>query len=272
MYKYMKNFLQAWADYPLENGSYIGGRYRMLTQIGVGSYGITYRCMDEQQQQVVVVKQAKPSKKGIGQKMLAWERDVILQLDHPFIPSCRDYFSENRSDWLVTDLVEGQTLEDLIFADSRSFGEGDTVKWTLALMERVQYVHSMGFVHLDIRIPNVIMRGEDLYLIDFGLAAPLGGHPTALMQQTKTSSGSIILPKPATIQSDLLDIGHLMLFMLYSRFSPKSGAAEGSWMEELTLSPQLRDILYRLLGEGVPYPDTPEFVSELSAILPGLQS
>ncbi|AIQ17630.1 hypothetical protein H70357_13900 [Paenibacillus sp. FSL H7-0357] len=272
MFKYLKSFLQAWADYPLEKGSSIGKRYRIIAQIGVGSYGITYRCRDEQEQQIVAVKQAKPSKKGIGQKMLAWEREVISQLEHPFIPACRDYFSENRSYWLVTDYVEGKTLEDLIFADSRTFGEQDTVKWTLELMERVQYVHSKGFVHLDIRIPNVIMRGEDLYLIDFGLAAPIGGNDTAARQQTQTGFNSVTPSKPATIQGDLFDIGHLMLFMLYSRFNPTSGAAEGNWMEELELSPQLELILIRLLGEGVPYQSTSEFVSELSASLPGLKS
>jgi serine/threonine-protein kinase len=45
----------------------------VLTQIGTGSYGITYRCLDEARQQVVAIKQAKPSKKRISQSMLAWE-------------------------------------------------------------------------------------------------------------------------------------------------------------------------------------------------------
>lgn len=272
MYNYIKGFLQAWTDYPLQEGSYIGKRYRILSIIGLGSYGITYRCLDEQSQQTVAVKQAKPSKKRTGQQMLAWEKEVLSALEHPFIPACRDFFEEKRSVWLVIDYIEGKTLEDSIFAEGRKFGEKDTVDWTLQLMERVQYVHGKGFVHLDLRIPNVIMREDQLYLIDFGLSAPLGDRDSALYKQIKAGFNSNTPSKPAMVQSDLYDIGHLMLFMLYSEFSPEPDAGEADWKEELQLSCELRGVLMRLLEEGNPYADACEFVSDLTRILPGLRS
>ncbi|WP_249898109.1 protein kinase family protein [Paenibacillus sp. PK3_47] len=271
MYKYIKGFLQAWTDYPLQPGSYIGDRYKVISPIGLGSYGITYRCLDEQHQQTVAVKQAKPSKKGTGQQMLAWEKEVMSALEHPFIPACRDFFEEKRSVSLVIDYIEGKTLEDSIFAEGRTFGERDTVNWTLQLMERVKYIHDKGFVHLDLRIPNVIMKEDQLYLIDFGLSAPLGNSGSDLYKQIKAGFNSTTPSKPAMIQSDLYDIGHLMLFMLYSQFSPEPDAPEAGWMEELQLSGELREILLRLLEEGNPYPDTSGFVSDLERILPGLR-
>lgn len=270
MYKFIKGFLQAWTDYPLQQGSIIGSRYRVLSPIGLGSYGITYRCLDEQIQGTVAVKQAKPSKKGTGQQMLAWEQEVMSALEHPYIPACRDFFKENRSVWLVIDYIEGKTLEDAIFAEGKKYGEQDTIKWTLQLMERVQYVHDKGFVHLDLRIPNVIMKEDQLYLIDFGLAAPLGDRGSELHRQMKAGLNSDIPSKPAAIQSDLYDIGHLMLFMLYSQFSPEPDAPEADWKEELQLSAGLREILIRLLEEGNPYRDTSEFTSDLTRILPRL--
>jgi serine/threonine-protein kinase len=265
MYKRWGRFIRAWLDYPLPEGGLIGQRYRVIAQIGIGSYGITYRCLDEQDQQEVAVKQAKPSKKGIGQALLAWEREIIVKMDHPFIPSYRDYIEEGRSVWLVTDYVDGSTLEDLIFGEGRIFGERDTVEWTLQLMDRVQHVHNKGFVHLDLRIPNVIMREEDLYLIDFGLARPIGDNPP----DQKNGLTSL---KPAQIQSDLFDIGHLMLFMLYSGFAPESEVMERNWLEELKLSEKLRLILLRLLEVNEPYRRSSDFVADLHGSLAWLES
>jgi serine/threonine protein kinase len=110
MYTRWGRFIRAWADYPLPEGNIIGRRYRVIAQIGIGSYGMTYRCLDEQEQQEVAVKQAKPSKKGIGQALLAWEREIIAKMDHLFIPSYRDYIEEGRSAWLVTDYVDGNSV------------------------------------------------------------------------------------------------------------------------------------------------------------------
>jgi serine/threonine protein kinase len=272
MYKRWGRFIRAWTDYPLPKGGFIGRRYRVITQIGIGSYGITYRCLDEQEQQEVAVKQSKPSKKGIGQALLAWEREIIAKMDHPFIPSYRDYIEEGRSVWLVTDYVDGSTLEDLIFGEGRIFGQRDTVEWTLQLMDRVQHVHNKGFVHLDLRIPNVIMREADLYLIDFGLAQPIGDNPPDQKKRKNSDTQCLTSLKPAQIQSDLFDIGHLMLFMLYSSFTPELGVMERNWLEELKLSEKLRLILLRLLEEDEPYRRSADFVTDLHGSLTWLES
>ncbi|WP_223066135.1 serine/threonine protein kinase [Paenibacillus caui] len=272
MYKKWERFVRAWTDYPLQEGTLIGQRYRVIAQIGVGSYGITYYCLDEREQRKVAVKQAKPSKKRIGQILLAREREIIAKLDHPFIPTYRDYIQEGRSLWLVTDYVKGQTLEDMIFGEGRIFRERDTVEWTLQLMDRVQHVHHKGFVHLDLRIPNIVISEGNLYLIDFGLAQPIGDGPPVKQILKQTVTHSLTSRKPANIQSDLFDIGHLMLFMLYSSFTPESGVMERHWSEELKLSKQLRLILRRLFGEDEPYQHCSDFVADLHGSLAWLES
>ncbi|MNV41295.1 hypothetical protein D3C71_1329270 [compost metagenome] len=72
---------------------------------------------------------------------------------------------------------------------------------------------------------------------------------------------------PASISSDLHDIGHLMLFMLYSGFSPQRGQQERSWTEELPLSPAMRGLLLRLLDHPESYQDTGELIDELQTVL-----
>lgn len=260
-------FADAWRDYPLRRGERIGTRYAVLKHIGTGSYGIAYRCRDRETERVVLVKQAKPSKGGVAVKLLERERDVLDRFSHPFIPALRDFFAAGDSHWLVTDYIEGLTLEELIFEKGMLYDERAVLEWTLKLMERVAYVHGCGYVHLDLRIPNVIVREEGLYLIDFGLARRIGDYPD------RGNKGQPDLPDrmPPEVSSDLYDIGHLMLFMLYSSFEPDrqaaavAGTAEPDWREELPLTPGMRSMLERLLGDGAPFVSAEDFISVLNA-------
>lgn len=276
MFARLRAFLSAWRDYPREEGDWIGKRYKVLSRIGMGSYGLAYRCLDTAENRQVALKQAKPSKRDIGKKMLMRERDILRQLEHPYIPAFRDFFEEQGSAWLVTDYIEGFTLEQLIFEQGLLFGEQDTLRFALKLMERVQHVHERGFVHLDLRIPNVILRREELYLIDFGLARRIGDDGSGDDSEHGLDQDGLPRRMPPVTASDLHDIGHLMLFMLYSGYTPIPGGEERSWSEELELSAEMRQILLRLLEGENPYKDSGEFIRELeqalSASAPGSDS
>ncbi|KAA8995421.1 protein kinase family protein [Paenibacillus spiritus] len=264
----LRRFAAAWRDYRHPAGSLIGGRFRTERVLGIGSYGIVLYCRDEKEGGAVAVKVAKPTKADAGRRLLAREREVLSGLDHPFIPAIRAYGENRRGSWLALDYIAGRTLEDLIFAEGRRFGERECLEWALELLERVSHVHDRGFVHLDLRIPNVLLEANGLYLIDFGLARPIGGGSGPLWEEYDTEAlGMPRSLRPPGIQSDLCDIGHMMLFMLYSAYEPEHGAPERVWEEELDLSSSLHAVLHRLLGSGKPYAGTADCIAELTGIL-----
>ncbi|MNC45261.1 Serine/threonine-protein kinase B [compost metagenome] len=191
-------------------------------------------------------------------------------MDHPNIPACRDFLEYKGSSWLVTDYIEGNTLEELIFDGGIVYGERECLDTTLKLMELVAHVHARGYVHLDLRIPNVILTREEMYLIDFGLARRIGEEET-LLGDRKPKTGEIPGRMPPVIASDLYDVGQLMLFMLYSAYQPEPEGAERSWREELDLSPEMLHILTRLHGEQEAYEDTASFVREAEQFYKSLQ-
>ncbi|MFS0726840.1 protein kinase domain-containing protein [Paenibacillus sp. 1P07SE] len=147
---------------------------------------------------------------------------------------------------------------------------------TLQLLELVDYMHSHGYVHLDLRIPNVLFHDERLLLIDFGLARRIGEPPDAEFDPrslwdrwfTKVRSKPA---KEAKTASDLEDTGHFMLYMLYSSYEPDAAvegqtteqAQEPSWQEELQLSPEMRLMVERLFRLQPHYPDAASFIKEL---------
>ncbi|NGZ77931.1 serine/threonine-protein kinase [Saccharibacillus alkalitolerans] len=285
MLESIKQFIRAWRDYPLRPGETVGGRYEIAEWLGMGSYGLSYRCIDRRDGSEVALKQAKPSRRRLAGLLLSRERDALLAMDHPCIPRCRDFFADRRCQWLAADYVRGRTLEDLIFEEGRVFGEADCLSWALELLDRVGHAHARGYVHLDIRIPNVMMDGSAIYLIDFGLARRIGEDEVLAPDGTPLTGRM-----PARIVSDLEDTGHLLLYMLYSGYTPPgdsrgadeaeaervragraadSGEAEksmpeesvpagASWEEELELSAPTSALLRRLLRLDAPFADAEE--------------
>ena len=70
--------------------------------------------------------------------------------------------------------MNGDTLEDLIFEQDMKYGEDECIEITLQLLKLVRYIHDQGYVHLDLRIPNVLFKDGRIQLIDFGLARRIG--------------------------------------------------------------------------------------------------
>lgn len=274
--RFIRSFGAAWRDYPAEPNTLLGGRYLLKEVIGEGSYGITYLGIDQTDENPVAVKQARPSKGPLARQLLEKEARILQSLNHPRIPACKDGMTIGRQTYLVMSNLKGATLEDLIFEQGRRYGEADCARITLQLLELVRYLHQSGVVHLDLRIPNILLHEGDLSVIDFGLARAIGEPPFRIpsirpyRRATDTDLEVSRLTSLAEPQSDLLDVGHFMLFLLYSTFEtprPALGAKEQSWQEELSLSAQLTEIIERLLQLREPYADASEAMEALRALL-----
>ncbi|KRF08096.1 serine/threonine protein kinase [Paenibacillus sp. Soil766] len=265
MIPYLKRVYEAWIDYPRRRGEVIRGQYQIKRFLGMGSYGLTYLCLDKNTGQEVAVKQAKPSKGQLGHDLLHREMAIMRQLEHPSIPSCYGTFEESKRLYLVTEFIKGQTVEDLIFERGAQFAEKDALILIRRLLDIVLFIHEHGIVHLDIRIPNVIIDEERMSLIDFGLAARLGESP----RLTIDSDEELIRRRIVDVTSDLYAIGHFFLFMLYSTFESREEQEEASrgWEEELSISTHTKLIIRKLLQIDPPYANTQACIEELDIIL-----
>ncbi|MGG4342215.1 serine/threonine protein kinase [Paenibacillus lautus] len=272
-FSYLSSFINNWRDYPAEENTVLGNRYTVQQMIGEGSYGILYKCMDQQSGDVVAVKQSRPSKGDYGRQLLDREAAVLSSLQHSQIPAYRDFFTNNRDRYLVMSYMNGDTLEDLIFEQDMKYEEDECIEITLQLLKLVRYIHEQGYVHLDLRIPNVLFKDGRINLIDFGLARRIGEPPPLQVPVRKkfkrNSLASSVHYKDSKESEDLRDIGHFMLFMLYSTYEPdydRSTAVERSWQEELPLSIGLQNMIKRLLQWSEPYSSSLEFLHELQSL------
>lgn len=249
VFKLMRKGWRLVTDRRYKKGAVLDGRYLVMAVLGFGSYGKTYLCEDLSDGKRCVVKQMTKSKnKAFIQNQYEQETKILGQLDHPSIPSLYDCFSFQQTRFFSMQYMEGRSLEDVIFVDGCKFDEKESLLLLEEIVKVLDYIHSEGIVHGDVRIPNVILNGSTPSIIDFGLA-----------KRYDSFFGS---SKESIRKEDFFDAGDLLLYLLYSTYTPGAGKSR-PWTEELTLEPATRLLLKRLLGMGKPYVHTEEVLADI---------
>lgn len=275
-----------WQDYPLQPGKIKAGKYRIDAFLGMGSYGQAYACTDMLHGGRVLIKRNKPSKGELGLQLLRRESGIMKELAHPHIPKWLDYVAEGGEEMLVMELVDGYNLETAIHGRGLSLDVLEALRLLRSLFEPVAYLHARGFVHRDVRIPNVLLENGDLKapkLIDYGLACGIGETlPEPLIRSlgeteeelAKLAGDAVIkrrLRKPA-LSSDWFGMGHLFLFMMYAGYEHPQEKPEASWEEELGLPEEVRAFVSKLLNDDGAWMSTEQGIRELDGILERLES
>ncbi|MBP3965280.1 protein kinase [Paenibacillus sp. DLE-14] len=241
-----------WLDYPLREGAVWADRYRVEELLGMGSYGQAYRCTDLRSGAVVLMKRGKPSKRSLAREMLERESEILKGLHHPQIPQWLDYAAHGREMGLVMELVEGYSLEHAVMGSEKIYSQQEALLVIRQLLHPLRHMHEAGYVHRDVRIPNVLVSGDKLVIIDVGLACRIGDESAYEKEEWgggfADSWGAVKqrmrVPEPT---SDLYGLGHLFLFLMYAGYMPHEGQEERGWEEELKLDPAVQDFVQGLL-------------------------
>jgi hypothetical protein len=153
-------------------GELVLGRYRLGARLGSGGFGTVYAARDERLGRPVAVKvipAGAPAPERGAREALAAAR-----LDHPGIVAVFDAGEERDARYLVSELVEGRTL-DCLEADG-ALSDRDVLRIGLTLAGALAHARDRGVIHRDVKPQNVIVphdRDDDraaAKLADFGIA------------------------------------------------------------------------------------------------------
>lgn len=155
----------------MEHDMRIGKKYQLRRQIGSGSFGDIYLGVNVISGEEVAVKLESVKARH---PQLDYEARVYKALSGGIgIPFVRWYGTERDYNALVIDLL-GPSLEDLFNFCNRRFSYKTTLLLADQLVCRLEFIHSRGFIHRDIKPDNFLMgigrRGNQVNVIDFGLA------------------------------------------------------------------------------------------------------
>ncbi len=171
----------------------IAGRYEITDTLGAGGAGAVYRVTDRALDRDVALKLL------TGQAGdLAVEFTLLARLNHPHVLRVYEFGHSEGRPYFTMDLLEGAAPLSV----DESWGQ------FFQFLRGLDYIHAQGIVHRDIKPPNVLVSGGQVYLADFGLASPQARGGTRFYAAPEQFAGESL-----SSRSDLYAVG----LMLYER-------------------------------------------------------
>jgi serine/threonine protein kinase len=167
---------------PLNPGTTLWSRYRIIQLVGQGGMGAIYQAEDTRLEGRLcalkeTISEPNAPRERLEQTQAQFHREasVLARLDHPNLPKVSDYFLHDGRDYLVMDFVAGRDLRDLL-EEARGQGkflpEEDVLTWAEQLCDALEYLHSQDppVLHRDIKPANIKLTPTGtIKLVDFGL-------------------------------------------------------------------------------------------------------
>ncbi|XP_044492551.1 casein kinase 1-like protein 6 isoform X2 [Mangifera indica] len=203
----------------------IGGKFKLGRKIGNGSFGELYLGVNIQTGEEIAVK-LEPVKTKHPQ--LHYESKLYMLLQGGTgIPHLKWFGVEGEYNIMVIDLL-GPSLEDLFNYCNRKFTLKTVLMLADQLINRVEYMHSRGFLHRDIKPDNFLMglgrKANQVYIIDYGLAKKyrdLQTHRHIAYRENKNLTGTARYASVNTHlgveqsrRDDLESLGYVLMYFL----------------------------------------------------------
>ncbi|KAJ6795531.1 casein kinase 1-like protein 3 [Iris pallida] len=203
----------------------VGGKYKLGRKIGSGSFGQIFLATHVDTYEIVAVK-IENSKTKHPQLIYEAKLYNILQ-GGSGVANIKWYGVDVEDNVLVMDLL-GPSLEDLFVYCGRKFSLKTVLLLADQMINRIEYVHSKGFLHRDVKPDNFLMglgrKANQVYIIDFGLAKRYRDSTTNrhipyrenknLTGTARYASCNTHLGIEQSRRDDLESLGYLLLYFL----------------------------------------------------------
>ena len=179
------------------------GPYEVVAPLGAGGMGEVYRARDTRLGREVAIKVLPQHLASHTELRTRFEREAktVSALNHPHICTLFDVGREGQTDYLVMELVDGETL-------AHRLGKGalptqEVLRLGGQIADALDRAHRAGVVHRDLKPGNVMLTRTGAKLMDFGLAR-VGGTSSASDARAATIGASPTFAQPLTAEGALV--------------------------------------------------------------------
>jgi len=202
------------------------GHYEIVAPIGRGGMGEVWKARDVKLGREVALKTLPPEFAADGDRVARLEREarLLAALNHPNIASIHAIEEHAGARFLVLELVDGQTLQDVLLGGALSVER--SLKIALEVAAALEAAHEKGVIHRDLKPANLILTPDErVKVLDFGIAKNVASGGPETRTQLRTEIG-VAMGTPAYMspeqvrgtevgkQTDLWSLGVLLYEML----------------------------------------------------------
>jgi serine/threonine protein kinase/Tol biopolymer transport system component len=157
------------------------GPYEIVGAIGAGGMGEVYRAKDTRLDREVAVKILSGELAKDADLRARFEREAraISALNHPNICTLYDVGHQDGTDFLVMELLEGESLAERLHKGALPVEQVLSVGQQIA--DALEKAHRSGIIHRDLKPGNVVLTKSGAKLLDFGLAKPRAAAAASAM-------------------------------------------------------------------------------------------
>ncbi len=219
---------------PLASGTKLGP-YEILGALGAGGMGEVYRARDSRLNRQVAVKVLPSSFSSDPDRLRRFQQEATAAaaLNDPGILAVYDVGSQDGTPYVVSELLEGETLRDRLRGGA--LPRRKAIEYAVQMVRALAAAHEKGIVHRDLKPENIFVTREGrIKILDFGLAKLVrpeeaaASHTSAPTAAVDTTPGLVmgtvgymspeqVRGQPADPRSDIFAFGAILYEMISGR-------------------------------------------------------
>ena len=189
----------------------LSDRYRVERELGRGGMATVWLATDQRTGARVAIKVLQPALAGaIGADRFTREVKLTARLQHPSVVPVLDtgVVPANEESpslpWYAMPFIEGESLRTRLDRDGQ-VAIDDALRITADVAGALQAAHREGIVHRDIKPENVLLQGERVYVVDFGIAKALVETGGDRLTSTGIAIGTPAYMSPEQASAETVD-------------------------------------------------------------------
>jgi len=180
------------------------GPYEITGAIGAGGMGEVYRARDTRLGRDVAIKILPQhlTEKADARQRFEREARAVSSLNHPHICTLYDIGHQDGTDFLVMELLDGETLAKRL--EKGSLATAELLRVGIEIADALEKAHRQGILHRDLKPSNIMLTKGGAKLMDFGLAKAADGGGAPILSSLTQSLNPAAKTTPVTAEGTIV--------------------------------------------------------------------